>query len=66
MKTVLRWVSPAIFLVAGIGIAMWTFAATSVPNIFQNDSVADATKVNANFQDLVDKITALEGSVTTL
>ncbi len=31
MKNVMRWISPPIFLLAGIGIAMWTFAATPVP-----------------------------------
>ena len=40
--------------------------AASVPNVFENNTVADATEVNANFNALVSAINSLEDRVATL
>ena len=47
-----------VFAIIALGSAIVAYAATPVPNIFVNNTVADATLVNANFQDLVNQLNA--------
>lgn len=46
-------VSVLMVLVVGAVLPLATFAAVSLPHVFVNGTVADATEVNANFQTLL-------------
>lgn len=55
-RTVLGFAAFAIIIPAGI-------AAVTIPNVFTNDSIADASHVNTNFSTLGTAVTTLETTV---